>query len=185
MIKFFLISLVTLFYIVLLTACNNNETPVQETTTLDTSQNCSTPKTVTVRGTSMHGIVNNNDDLILQQGYYNCHPVKFKDIIVFEYNQKELIKTIYGLPGDIISYANNYLLINNKKIQNHKGEWYQVDEVGKSYVRLMQQTIMQNSIIPRGHFWVLGTAKMSGYDSRRIGLVPMQSIVGKIQTQHL
>jgi signal peptidase I len=179
MIKFFLIPFITL-----LIACSNDEASLQETTTLDTSQNCSTPKTVTVRGTSMFGIFNHNDELVLQQGYYNCHPVAFKDIIVFEYNQtKDFIKQVYGMPGDTLTYKDNYLLINNKKVQNHKGEFYQVDEVGKSYVRLMQQTIMQNSIIPRGHFWVLGTAKMSGYDSRRIGLVPMQNISGKIQTQ--
>lgn len=169
-------------FVMLLTACNNNEPSLSKVNTQIQTQ-CSTTQTVTVRGTSMLGIFNNNDELTLQQKYYNCHPVQFKDIIVFEYNQqRNFIKQVYGMPGDILTYKDNYLLINNKKIKNHTGEFYQVDKVGKSYVDLMQQTIMKNSIIPRGYFWVLGTTKISGYDSRRIGLVPLQHISGKIQT---
>lgn len=170
-----------IYVILLVSSCNNN----QEVAIADNQTNnivCSTEKEVYVRGTSMLGIFNSEDKLILQQGYYNCHPVQKGDVVVFEYNnKKDFIKQVYGMPKDKITYDDNYLLINNKKIKNYKGEFYQVDEVGKSYIRLMQQTVMKNSIIPLGYYLILGTAKIGGYDFRRIGLVPYKNLIGKIK----
>jgi signal peptidase I len=169
-----------LTFVILLSSCNEKDLTINNSNTMVMSK-CWTEKEIFVRGNSMLGILNNKEKLTLKDGYYNCNSVKFKDIVVFKYNNKKnFIKQIYGVPNDLLEYdKNGFILINSKKIKNISGEFYKVDEVGKSYIRLVHQRI-KNKVIPKGHYFVLGTAKIAGYDSRRAGLVKLSNIFGKI-----
>jgi signal peptidase I len=166
--------------LVLLISCDKKS--VEQYSAIDNK--CWNEKEVFVRGMSMYGVLNDGDKLTLKNGYYNCNSVNFKDIVIFEYNsQKDFVKQVYGMPGDKLGYnKNGFLLINNKKIKNTKGDFYKVDKIGKSYIRLIYQ-IAKNKIIPKGHYFVLGTTPIKGYDSRRIGLVSLSNIIGKVDTK--
>jgi signal peptidase I len=137
----------------------------------------------------MFGIFVAGQNITLLQDYYNCHPVSIGDIIVFNYKgnlgDKDWIKQVYAKAGDTIELlkesGKTYILVNGKKIYNYQNKAYQVDSVGASYIHLAQKTQMQNNIIPRGYYLVLGTALIGGWDSRRVGLIPHNTILGKVK----
>ena len=140
-----------------------------------------------VRGQSMAGVFEPGEQITIQHNYYDCHQVQRGDVVVFEYSGNlgeglYWIKQAYGLPGDTLGLTpmekgKSTILINNKPVLNVAGEPYQVDKVGASYVRLTLQRLQGNKI-PRGRYWMLGTAKVGGWDSRRVGLIPHSYLMG-------
>ena len=121
---------------------------------------------------------------------------KRSDIIIFdsEFSGKKLVKRVIGLPGDIVAMKNNVLSINgkqinyqttinaastqvteNRKIENVFGKEYfvQIKNEGSSLSSF-------NSVkVPEGHYLVLGDNRDNSADSRVIGFVPRNEIVGR------
>jgi signal peptidase I len=118
------------------------------------------------------------------------------DIIIFdsEFSGKKLVKRVVGLPGDIVAMKNNVLSINgkqlnyqatnkaaspqiatNRKIENVFGNEYfvQIKDEGSSLSSF-------NPVkVPEGHYLVLGDNRDNSADSRVIGFVPRNEIVGR------
>jgi signal peptidase I len=148
--------------------------------------NCSTDEEREVRGNSMLGLFEPKSTIIIKKGYYNCHPVKKGEVVVFNYKgnlgDKDWIKTVYGVAGDKVELNDKQdtLLLNGKTIKNFKNEIYKVNKVGASYIRMSQKNQMKNNTIPKGFYLVLGTNASSGWDSRRVGLIPLNSFIGRV-----
>lgn len=121
---------------------------------------------VQVDGESMYPTLLDNQILILKK--YDHSYDRF-DIVVFKYNNSKLVKRVIGLPGETVSYKNNILYINNKEIDNIKLDAYTYDfdlsEIGFDK-------------IPEGYYFVLGDNRTNSLDSRMIGLIPEDSIMG-------
>lgn len=121
---------------------------------------------VQVDGESMYPTLLDNQILILKK--YDHSYDRF-DIVVFKYNNSKLVKRVIGLPGETVSYKNNILYINNKEIDNIKLDAYTYDfdlsEIGFDK-------------IPEGYYFVLGDNRINSLDSRMIGLIPEDSIMG-------
>ena len=51
-----------------------------------------------VRGGSLSGVVEDGESVKVQDGYYDCHPVRRNDIAVYKYagNSNPLIKIVKG-----------------------------------------------------------------------------------------
>lgn len=121
---------------------------------------------VQVDGDSMYPTLINNEILILKK--YDKSYERF-DIVVFNYNNSKLVKRIIGLPGENIFYKNNQLYINNKKINdvnlNVLTNDFNLDDLG--YTK-----------IPEGYYFVLGDNRINSLDSRVIGLISEEDILG-------
>lgn len=121
---------------------------------------------VQVDGDSMYPTLINNEILILKK--YDKSYERF-DIVVFNYNDSKLVKRIIGLPGENIFYKNNQLYINNKKINdvnlNVLTNDFNLDDLG--YTK-----------IPEGYYFVLGDNRINSLDSRVIGLISEEDILG-------
>mgnify|MGYP003295478480 CR=1 FL=1 len=121
---------------------------------------------VQVDGDSMYPTLKNNEILILKK--YDKSYKRF-DIVVFNYNDSKLVKRIMGLPGETIYYKNNELYINNNKINDVDlsvvTNDFNLEEIGYT-------------VIPEGYYFVLGDNRSNSLDSRRIGLVSKDSILG-------
>ncbi|MGR5864734.1 signal peptidase I [Bacillus cereus] len=76
------------------------------------------------------------------------------------------IKRVIGKPGDTISYKNGVLYRNGNKIQ----EPYLYEK--------MSEQENQTWRVPAGHLFVLGDNRNNSKDSRMIGYIPLDHILG-------
>lgn len=136
---------------------------------------------------------------------------KHGDIIVFDSKVSEdlLIKRVIGLPGDIIELRNNRLLVNHKPvgidlieysiefddflddrdIATYYRETFDSDEIEKNShtIRIRLDRISQLSSfapikVPQDNYWVMGDNRDNSADSRVIGVVPRDELIGRAKS---
>ena len=123
-----------------------------------------------VIGPSMSPKLKANDLLILNKLVYKLKDVKRGDVISFEYDDtKYLIKRVIGLPGETVMIKDNKLYINNKLYD----EYYLNDDV-------ITEDIEVTKVIPKNMYYVLGDNRGDSKDSREIGFIKKEDIIGKV-----
>lgn len=130
-----------------------------------------------VKGYSMYPTISEYDYLIINRIPYINHEPDYGDIVVFKAtqlsvdgNEKDLIKRVMGLPGDVIEIKDGIVYRNGKALQEpyiHGG--YTPGEMGPV-------------TIEDGKIFVMGDNRQNSLDSRddRVGEVPMRNIRGKV-----
>src|SRR5699024_585294 len=105
------------------------------------------------------------------------------DIVVFKATkEKDYIKRVIGLPGDRIEYKNDQLYINGKQ---YKEPYLDKEKKGISVGLLTQDFNIKtlpathSEVVPKGHYFVLGDNRRNSEDSRIIGFVSKDAIIGK------
>ncbi|MFB0981124.1 MAG: signal peptidase I [Alteromonadaceae bacterium] len=118
------------------------------------------------------------------------------DIIIFDsvVSDKRLVKRVIGVPGDNIAMKGNKLLINGQAIsyqetlteKSHANDYFDNTETinGQSHNIRVNKAASGlanfNEIkVPAGQFLVLGDNRDNSADSRVIGFVPRNEIVGR------
>ena len=127
-----------------------------------------------VVGNSMYSTLNNGDVLILNKLKYRFSEVERGDIISLEYEDtKYLIKRVIGVPGDTISISDNTVYVNGEVyIENYLEEDLEYDD--------FQLSSLGYQTIPADMYFVLGDNREDSLDSREIGLVSKDDIIGKV-----
>ena len=126
-----------------------------------------------VVGDSMDPTLKNQDVLILNKAKYRFSEVKRGDIIAFTYEDtKYLIKRVIGLPGDHISIIDNKVYIN--------GRYYIEDYLKDIDTSDFDLQDLGYNTVPDGMYFVLGDNRDNSLDSRKIGLVEADDIIGEI-----
>lgn len=125
---------------------------------------------IRVNGTSMNNTLKDKDIMILNKVIYNFSDIKRFDIVVINEDSEKIIKRVIGLPGDEIEYIDNVLYVNGKKVaekfSHKKTEDFNLDE-------------LEASIVPKDSYFVLGDNRTNSLDSRIIGFIPKERIMGK------
>ncbi|MFT5758476.1 MAG: signal peptidase I [Alteromonadaceae bacterium] len=119
------------------------------------------------------------------------------DIIIFdsEVAEKKLVKRVIGTPGDIISMVDNVLSINGHPLpyrdtkNNEIPEGYQehIEQLNSvnHVIRINKQGSQLSNFnavtVPKGYYLALGDNRDNSADSRVIGFVPRNEIVGRSQ----
>jgi signal peptidase I len=157
-------------------------------------------------------ILVNKFDYGLRLPITNTKLVKFSnpdrgDVIVFRYPNYEknagysgvdFIKRIVALPGDVISYKKDQLIVNGESVDIKKIGPYTGVDSGKSMnnYRLVREVFDSTShdiilnpkghskdlveiTIPEGHYFVMGDNRSHSSDSRFWGFVPEDYIIGR------
>jgi signal peptidase I len=118
------------------------------------------------------------------------------DIVVFdsEKSGKKLVKRVIGLPGDVVAMQNNVLTINNQPLSYSSvtntapmGEneiiktekILNIDHKIKLQLRGSRLSNFTAVTVPKDHYLVLGDNRDNSADSRVIGFVPRDEIVGQ------
>lgn len=121
---------------------------------------------VRVQGTSMVPTLEDKQILLLNK--WNHKYDRFQ-IVVLDYHGTKLVKRIVGLPKEHVSYKNEKLYINDKEVKEtfKHGETgdFKLEELGYDE-------------IPEGYYFVMGDNRMNSTDSRTIGLVSQEDIMG-------
>lgn len=124
-----------------------------------------------VVGSSMNNTLNNGDMVLLFKAKYKFSDVKRFDVISFNYEDtKYLIKRVIGLPGEHIEYKDNKLYINGNYVEEERDfetDDFKLEDLGYD-------------VIPDDMYFVLGDNRENSLDSREIGLIKKEDIIGKV-----
>lgn len=122
---------------------------------------------VQVDGNSMADTLHDKDIMFLNIIKYKFANIQRFDIVVFDYQGEPLIKRVIGLPGDKVSYYSGVLKVNGKVIKEsyidtngYYGEDYAEEKV------------------PSGKYFVMGDNRDNSLDSRMIGFIDREKIMG-------
>lgn len=128
---------------------------------------------IKVNGISMVPTLEDKDYMILNKIGYRIGKIKRFDIVVIKTDNSYIIKRVIGLPGEKVEYKNNKLYINGKYIkENYTREEmpdYNIKELG-------------SKVVPDDAYFVLGDNRPVSSDSRYIGFISKEEILGKTKT---
>lgn len=133
---------------------------------------------IVVEGYSMMPTLQDGDKMIVNK---LSKPERF-DIIVFHApEQKDYIKRVIGLPGDRIEYKNDVLYINGEPYEEPYLEEYKKQIVEGPLTEdftLESIPLIGQPTVPEGELFVLGDNRRSSKDSRHIGTIPIEDVIG-------
>ncbi len=125
---------------------------------------------IKVNGESMMPTLHEKDIMLLNKtAYYFNDPKRF-DIVVIDLPDEYIIKRVIGLPEEEIEYKDNKLYVNGKvvkeNIRNLQTKDFNIESLGSVKV-------------PKDSYLVLGDNRNNSYDSRELGFIPKDKIIGK------
>ena len=135
---------------------------------------------IVVDGISMMPTLSDGDRMVVNKiGYTIGKPNRF-DIVVFHApEEKDYIKRIIGLPGDDVEYIDDVLYVNGKSYEEPYLDKYKA-EVSDS--PLTEDFSLEDKnlgkTVPEGYVFVLGDNRRKSKDSRHIGVVAIDEIIG-------
>lgn len=133
-------------------------------------------RTAVVEGSSMEDTLFGGDKIV---AYHLNYQPKRNDVVIVdmkEHNFEQIyyVKRLIGLPGDKIYFDRLYgkLYVNDILVQ----------EVPTEYREALANTLstLENNIIPKDAYFILGDNINTSLDSRRIGFVDKDQLVGKV-----
>jgi len=127
-----------------------------------------------VVGSSMSPTLKDGEVLILNKFKYRFSDIKREDIISLKYaDTKYLIKRVIGLPGEKIEIINNKLYVNDiEYVEEYLDK-------GLNYYDF-KLSDLNYKVIPDDMYLVLGDNRENSLDSRKIGLIKKEDIIGKV-----
>ncbi len=125
---------------------------------------------IKVNGKSMYPTLDEGDVMILNKtAYYFSEPERF-DIVVISMPDEYLIKRIIGLPGEHIEYIDNTLYVNGEAIEEDfdhgETEDFDIETLG-------------SDTVPLDSYLVLGDNRVNSLDSRELGFIKKDQLVGR------
>lgn len=131
---------------------------------------------IVVDGLSMMPTLHNGDRMIVNK---LGKPERF-DIIVFHApEQKDYIKRVIGLPGDTVEYRDDVLYVNGKPYKEPYLETYKAQvQDGPLTADFTLEEITGEKKVPEGELFVMGDNRRSSKDSRHIGTISINKVIG-------
>ncbi|WP_281248907.1 signal peptidase I [Bacillus alkalicellulosilyticus] len=132
---------------------------------------------IVVDGASMQPTLQSHDRMIVTK---IGEPKRF-DIVVFHSptESKDYIKRVIGLPGDRIEFKDDTLYINDIPFDEPYLEELKQDVMGPlTGTFTLRETAVGSDVVPEGHLFVLGDNRPYSKDSREIGAIPIEQVVG-------
>lgn len=141
---------------------------------------------VSVNGTSMDPTLKDGDTMILYKLTKKVRGIKRSDIVVIRTDSGKLIKRVIGLPGDVITYKMeekdgiivNTLYVNEKVIKEDYISSEAQNQTCVSQTGEIWKLCETEIKVPKGEYYVLGDNRGNSKDSRMIGTVKEEDILG-------
>ncbi len=121
-----------------------------------------------VHGASMEPTLKGDELLIVNKLVYHLDEPDYGEIVVFHTSEeRDFIKRVIGLPGDHIVIRDGKVYRNDKLLT----EPYIYEQ--------MNTNIEEDIIVPPSQIYVMGDNRNNSKDSRRIGPVLVDKVVGR------
>lgn len=133
---------------------------------------------IIVDGPSMEPTLYDRDQMIVNKFNYHFNEPKRFDIVIFHATEeKDYIKRVIGLPGEHVEVEDDQLYIDGKE----KDEYFlnSNDEEINTEDFTLESLPGKYKEIPEGKVFVLGDNRHNSTDSRVMGLIDIDQIVGK------
>ncbi|WP_377889236.1 signal peptidase I [Alkalihalobacillus sp. R86527] len=136
---------------------------------------------IVVDGESMMPTLHDRDRMIVNKISYNIGEPERFDIIVFEAVEgRDYIKRVIGLPGDKIEYKNDDLYVNGKLVKEPYLDTAKNDLLsGNLTYDFDLNGLTGETTVPEGHLFVMGDNRQHSKDSRSIGFVSKDKVIGE------
>ena len=121
---------------------------------------------IRVNQSSMNNTLYDKDIMILDKISYRFKSINRFDIVVIKKDNEYLIKRVVGLPGESIEYKDNKLYINDKLVE-------------ENFLHKETDDYKLEKVIPNNYYFVVGDNRINSLDSRVIGLIKRDEILGK------
>lgn len=136
---------------------------------------------IVVDGLSMMPTLHDQDRMIVNKiGYKISDPKRF-DIIVFHAPEnKDYIKRVIGLPGDKIEYKDDTLYVNDVAYEEPYLDEYKKRVIDGPLTEpfTLEEVTGGQATVPEGHLFVMGDNRRYSKDSRHIGTIPFDDVLG-------
>jgi signal peptidase I len=127
-----------------------------------------------------------NDRVLVNKLSYRLHDVNRGDVVVFSHpggatEIKDLIKRVIGLPGEAIHFDDGRVHINGRPLDEPWLPPGAVTQPAKEDLAFQGQTCVRAApcTVPPDTVWVMGDNRTNSQDSRYIGPVPQDGIIGR------
>lgn len=135
---------------------------------------------IIVDGPSMQPTLHDRDQMIVNKLLYRFKEPDRFDIVVFHAtSQKDFIKRVIGLPNEHVMVLNGELYINGEQVEEPFLTSDNENLPIVTYDFRLEDLPGGHKVIPEGYVLVLGDNRPNSTDSRTIGLIPIDEIVGK------
>lgn len=136
---------------------------------------------IVVDGISMMPTLQDGDRLIANKIGYRISGLDRFDIIVFRATEeKDYIKRVIGLPGDHIEYRDDVLYINGEAHEEaYLDEYRSTVTDGPLTSDFELEALTGSATVPEGKYFVLGDNRRNSEDSRIIGFVAAEDVIGE------
>jgi signal peptidase I len=140
-----------------------------------------------VRGKSLEGIVSPGDKVIVEIGYYKCHPVMRGDVIAFLHPGKRdpIIKKAFVLPGDRFQLKEikgaYHLFVNDEEAKTTDNKPFLFRQNSYKMLSLYERDF--KGVMPKGLYFVFGALQGGGLDSTKFGPLGEERIYGRVRVR--
>lgn len=135
---------------------------------------------IVVDGSSMMPTLHDSDKMLVNKLTYKFREPERFDIVVFHAPEgKDYIKRVIGLPGDRIEYKNDTLYVNGIPYEEPYLEEYKNELIdGPLAEPFTLEEVTGYETVPEGHLFVMGDNRRYSKDSRHIGCIPIDEVIG-------
>lgn len=138
-----------------------------------------------VDGPSMEPNFWNRERIIVNKIIYDIREPKHGEVIVFHVPEegRDFIKRVIGVSGDTVEVDGDTVKINGEKIEEYylKEAYETAHAAGKLYNRQdgFPNYRFTDGKVPEGMLFVMGDNRSNSEDSRSIGFIPLDRVVGR------
>jgi len=138
-----------------------------------------------VDGPSMQPSFWDRERIIVNKIVYDIRKPKRGEVIVFHVPDegRDFIKRVIGVPGDTVKVEGDTVYINGNPIEEKylKAAYEKAHANGELYNRRdgFPNSEYPDGVVPEGTVFVMGDNRSNSEDSRMIGYIPMDRIVGR------
>lgn len=125
-----------------------------------------------VRGNSMEPALHDGDRLVVDRVTYNLGNVQRGDVVVLRYPRNpdvDFVKRVVALPGDRVAMRAGVLFVNG--------------EAADDYGCIPDRENLDELVVPKREFFVLGDNRPISCDSREFGLVAEHLLKGRVRAR--
>ena len=140
-----------------------------------------------IEGRSMSPTLHDQDYVLTSR--FNKEPSLFQVLIFEQGGDQNYVKRVIGLPGQDVFYLNDVLYIDGEPFEepfiedvaNESGDtWSSVNTPDFTLQSVCDIDGRACDVIPEGYYLVLGDNRRHSQDSRRIGLIHEDAIIGRV-----